>query len=75
MSHSFLQPVFLSKQERAELAIKRRKEEVEQQRKKMDDEREKRQSYLREAQGSKYTIIVDWDLSYLMICVTNFNHP
>ena len=51
------QPVFLSKQERAELALKRRQEEVDQQRKKMEEEREKRQQYAREAQGKEQILI------------------
>lgn len=34
-----LQPVFLSKQERAELALKRRQEQVEEQRKKVEEGR------------------------------------
>lgn len=45
-----LQPVFLSKQERAALALKRRREQVEEQRQKQQEERESRLRYLESAQ-------------------------
>ena len=47
-----LQPVFLSKQERAALALKRRREQVEEQRQKQQEERESRLRYLESAQQS-----------------------
>lgn len=45
-------PVFLSKKERQELAIKLREEQVQAQREKMELERQKRQEYLQQAQES-----------------------
>ena len=45
------QPIFLSKKERQELAIKLREEQVQAQREKMELERQKRQEYLQQAQG------------------------
>lgn len=45
-----LQPVFLSKEERAALALKRRQEQVEEQRQKEQEERESRLRYLECAQ-------------------------
>lgn len=47
----FCQPVFLSKKEREELAIKKRQEEVTAQRKHMEEERQRRQQYMQEASG------------------------
>lgn len=46
------QPVFLSKQERAELALKKRQEEVAARKRQMDQEREARQKYFEEASFS-----------------------
>jgi len=45
---TLLQPVFLSKKERAELALKKRQEEVDAQRKKVDEERSSRSKYTRD---------------------------
>ncbi|XP_032241073.1 probable ATP-dependent RNA helicase DDX23 isoform X2 [Nematostella vectensis] len=46
-------PTFLTKEQRAAEAIKKRQAQVEEQRKKMEEERKKRETFLREAQHSK----------------------
>ena len=57
-----LQPVFLSKKERAELALKKRQEEVDAQKKKIDDERSSRSKYARD--NSRQTVVcTPWSLS------------
>lgn len=46
---SFIQPVFLTKEQRAAEALKRRQQEVDEQRKRMDEERKIRMQFLDEA--------------------------
>jgi ATP-dependent RNA helicase DDX23/PRP28 len=47
-----LQPKFLSKEERAKLALERRTREVEEKRAKQEDERKQRDEFFRNAQST-----------------------
>ena len=52
ISDVWFQPAFLSKEERAALAIKKRQEQVEAQRKAIDDARKQQDDFLKKAQES-----------------------
>ena len=49
----FLQPVFLTKEERAAQALKRRQEQVEEQKKKVDEEKKKQMDFLMAGKDAK----------------------
>ena len=48
----YFQPVFLTKEQRAAEALKRRQQEVEEQRKKMEEERKIRMQFIEDAKRS-----------------------
>ena len=49
--------MFLSKKERAELALKKRQEEVDAQKKKMTEEKDSRAKYVRESGSHRQTTV------------------
>ncbi len=55
-----MQPVFLSKEQRAAEALRKRQEEVEKQRKKMEEERKARQKYMEGPENSGHRRSVDY---------------
>ena len=59
ISAVWFQPAFLSKEERAALAIKKRQEQVEAQRKAIDDARKQQDDFLKKAKESTGKIISD----------------
>ena len=59
ISAALFQPAFLSKEERAALAIKKRQEQVEAQRKAIEDARKQQDDFLKKAKESTGKIISD----------------